>query len=104
VAEKKTELRFSSCTRKKEEGKIKRRVEDDLTRMRLSRYRGECSARKRRDLRDRQRVVLDDEDTRGCACTETSVRLRTGSRCYLRDAAHGCAHNGDTTRRNAHMT
>jgi len=32
----------------------------------------------RRDLRDRQRVALDDEDTRGRVCTETSVRLRTG--------------------------
>lgn len=41
---------------------------------------------------------------RGRACTETSVRLRTGSRCYLRDAAHGCAHNGETTRRSAHTT
>lgn len=59
----------------------------------------------RRDLRDRQRVVLDDEDTRDAPAQKRQSDLgRAGSRCYLRDAAHGCAHNGGTTRRNAHTT
>lgn len=84
-----------------------RRVEDDVTRTRLSRCRGGCSARKypagsieigRKEWSSTTRTF------RGRACTEMSVRLRTGSRCYLRDAAHGCAHNGETTRRSAHTT
>lgn len=35
---------------------------------------------------------------------QSGLGQTAGSRCYLRDAAHGCAHNGGTTLRNVHTT